>query len=259
MKVPFGGQLSRRADTGLGIAGLALLVTVWCVLTYGGFVGKFFLPTPTRMWEGLLDYQRKGWLWLSLWRSFIRVSKALCLVIAVGVPIGLLMGAFKKVDALLQKIVSGAKSIPTTAITGVVVLWFGIDEVGKIVFLFLGAIFFMILLVRNAVASVPEDYVRVALDLGANRRQMIWQVLLPGALPRIWEAIIVCNGIMWTYIVLAEFISSNAEQLGLGYLLQIGSRTQDPGKVFAMLLVIGVITSLTDYTLHAVRRRFLDW
>jgi ABC-type nitrate/sulfonate/bicarbonate transport system permease component len=187
------------------------------------------------------------------------VSRALCLVILVGVPIGVLMGAFQPLDALLQKIVNGAKSVPTTALTGVVVLWFGIDEFGKIVFLFLGAIFFMIILVRNAVAGVSDDYVRVALDLGANRRQMVTQVLLPGALPQIWDAIIVCNGIMWTYIVLAEFLSSNMEQLGLGYLLQIGSRTQNPGKVFATLVVIGMISAATDHVLQTVRRHFLDW
>jgi len=259
MKLAIRGQLTRRSDLIFGLVGLGLLAALWCLLTYGDFVGKFFLPTPTRMWEGLLDYHRKGWLLLSLWRSFVRVSKALGLVILVGIPVGVLMGAFKPVDALLQRIVGGAKSIPTTAITGVVVLWFGINDTGKIVFLFLGAIFFMIILVRNAIGGVPDEYVRVALDLGANRRQMIRMVLLPGALPQIWEALIVCNGIMWTYIVLAEFISSNEEQLGLGYLLQIGSRTQDPGKVFAILIVIGVVSAGTDYALHAVRRRFLDW
>ena len=64
---------------------------------------------------------------------------------------------------------------------------------------------------------------------------------------------------MWTYIVLAEFINSNEEQLGLGYLLQIGSRTQDSGKVFATLAVIAVISSFTDFVLQATRRRFLNW
>src|SRR5437588_7417696 len=209
MALPFRGHLSRRADLALGLAGLGMLIVVWCALTYGGVVPKLFLPTPTTIWEGLLDYHHQGWLALSFERSFTRVIKALCLVILVGVPLGVLMGAFKPLDALLQKIVGAAKSVPTTAISGVVVLWFGIDEVGKTVFLFLGAIFFMVILVRDAVLAVPADYVTVALDLGANRRQLISQVLLPGALPRIWEAIIVCNGVMWTYIVLAELISSN--------------------------------------------------
>lgn len=259
MKAPVHGRLTHRSDALLGLAGLGLLVALWCFLTYGGFVRRIFLPTPAGIWEGLRDYQHKGWLWLSVWRSFLRVSKALLLVIALGVPIGVLMGAFKPLNALLQRIVSGAKSIPTTAILGVVVLWFGLGEVGKVVFLFLGAIFFMIILVRDAVDRVPDTFVRVALDLGATRSQMIFRVLLPWALPRIWEAIIVCNGIMWTYIVLAELLNSNEEQLGLGYLLQIGSRTQEPGKLFGMLIVIATISALTDYALQSVRRRFLDW
>jgi NitT/TauT family transport system permease protein len=260
MTLPVRSQLTRRADLLLGLAGLGLLVAFWYVLTYNGkLVPKIFLPTPMGIWEGLRDYNEKNWLWPSLWRSTVRVSKALFLVILVGVPVGVLMGAFRPLNALLQRVVSGAKSIPTTAITGVVVLWFGLGEVGKTVFLFLGAIFFMIILVRDAVVGVPDAYVRVALDLGATRSQMILRVLLPWALPRIWEAIIVCNGIMWTYIVLAEFISVSQEELGLGYLLWIGSRTQNPGKVFGMLIVIATISALTDYVLQMVRRRFLDW
>src|SRR4029077_9509325 len=160
-------------------------------------------------------------------------------------------------DAFFRKIINGAKSVPTTGIVGLIVVWFSIEERAKIVFLFLGAIFYMVILVKNAVAAVPEDYVRVALDLGATRGQMIRRVLLPGALPRIWEAIAVCNGIMWTYIVLAEFINSNEQQLGLGYLLQIGSRTQDTGKVFGTLVVIAGISAGTDWFLQSIRRRFL--
>jgi NitT/TauT family transport system permease protein len=259
MALPFRGQLTRRADALLAMTGLGLLAAIWCLLTYGHLVERSFLPTPGDIWQGWRDYNGRGWLWASFWRSFIRVSKALCLVIAVGVPIGVLMGAFKPVDALLQKIVSGAKSVPTTGLIGVVVLWFGIDDVGKIVFLVLGAVFFMILMVRNAVASVPDPYIGVALDLGAKRRQLIWQVLLPGALPRIWEAVIVCNGIMWTYIVLAEFINSNEQQLGLGFLLQLGTRTFSPGKVFGALILIALISSITDYALQAIRRRFFRW
>ena len=259
MTPPPRGLLTRRIDLILGVAGLGALVAAWCLLTYGRVVPSLFLPTPSSIWEGLGDYSRRGWLWRSVLRSFTRVLRALCLVALVGVPLGTLMGAFRPVEALLHRIVGAAKSVPTTAITGVVVLWFGIDEVGKTVFLFLGAIFFMIILVRDAVDAVPDDYVRVALDLGASKAQLIWQVLLPGALPRIWEAIIVCNGIMWTYIVLAEFIGSNAEQLGLGYLLQIGSRTQDSGKVFGIIIIIAAISSLTDFILQVFGKRFLAW
>ena len=73
----------------------------------------------------------------------------------------------------------------------------------------------MVILVRSAVLSVNESYVKVALDLNASRSQIIRRILLPGALPAIWDALAVCNGIMWTYIVLAEFINSSEDQLAL--------------------------------------------
>jgi NitT/TauT family transport system permease protein len=259
MALSIRGKLDPHSDMAYGVAGLAALAALWCVLTYGGFVRPVFLPKPSAMVAGLVDFHSRHWLFPAIWRSFLRVSKSLLLVIAVGVPVGVLMGTFTPADAMLRKIVNGAKSVPTTGIVGLIVVWFSIEERAKIVFLFLGAIFYMIILVKNAVEAVPEDYVKVALDLGANRRQVIWRVLLPGALPRIWEAVAVCNGIMWTYIVLAEFINSNEEQLGLGYLLHIGSRTQDSGKVFATLIVIAGISAGTDWLLQAFRRRYLDW
>jgi NitT/TauT family transport system permease protein len=257
------GNLSRRADIIIGLIGIASLAAAWCILTYGGFVRPFFLPTPSGIWNGLLDFQRNPnhppWLLPAIWRSFSRVTQSLFWVTLVGVPLGILMGAFAPADAFLRKIINGGKSIPTTGIVGLIVLWFSIEERAKIVFLFLGAIFYMVILVKNAVQGVNGDYLRVALDVGANRWQIVSRVLLPGALPQIWQAIAVCNGIMWTYIVLAEFINSNEQQLGLGYLLYIGSRTQESGKVFATLIIIAVISSLTDFLLLTVRKRFLNW
>lgn len=256
---PIRGQLSRYTDLIISVAGIGTLVTCWSIATYGGYVKPLFLPSPSDIWEGIVDFQQRQWLWPAIWRSFWRVSTSLGLVILIGVPIGVAMGALAPLDAFLRKIINGGKSVPPTGLVGLIVLWFSIEERAKIVFLFLGAIFYMIILVRNAILSVREDYVRVALDLGANRRQVIGRVLLPGALPQIWDAIAVCNGIMWTYILLAEFINSNEEQLGLGYLLYIGSRTQASGKVFAILIIIAIISSLTDALFHAVRKRFLQW
>jgi len=253
------GKLSPRADFVIGLAGIATLLVVWLVLTHGGYVRSLFLPKPSDIWEGLGAFHERGWLLPAIGRSTWRVLRSLFLVILVGVPIGVMMGALAPVDAFLRKIINGGKSIPTTGIVGLIVLWFSIEERAKIVFLFLGAIFYMIILVKNAVAGVNEEYLRVATDIGATRVQTIWRVLLPGALPQIWDAIAVCSGIMWTYIVLAEFINSNEEQLGVGFLLQLGSRANDSGKVFGMLVLIALISSLTDWLLQSVRKRFLNW
>lgn len=252
-------RLSPQADLLIGIVGTVGLVAIWCFLTYGGYVKPLFLPSPTGIWEGLVELHRKGWLFPALLRSSWRVAQSLLVVILIGVPIGILMGTFSPIDALLRKAVNGAKSVPTTGLVGLIVLWFSIEERAKIVFLVLGAVFYMIVLVKNAILSVNEEYVRVAVDIGASRMQTIQKVLLPAALPQIWDAIAVCSGIMWTYIVLAEYINSNQENLGLGYLLSVSSRTNESGQVFGTLIVIALVSSLTDWLLGSVRKRFLNW
>lgn len=254
------GKLSPRADLLIGLLGIAVLAIAWCIVTYGGFVKPIFLPTPTGIWKGLVHFHAdKGWLFPAIWRSFWRVTKALALVLLIGIPLGVLMGAFAPFDAFFRKILNGVKSVPTTGILGLVVLWVGLEDQGKVVFLFLGAIFYMIILVRGAVLSVNEEYIKVALDIGANRWQMITRVILPAAIPQIWEAIAVCNGIMWTYIVLAEYINSNEMNLGIGYLLSISSKQNECGQVFAALIVIALISALTDWVLMSIRKRFLNW
>lgn len=252
-------KLPPRLDATIGVIGVVVFLLLWCVLSYGGVISQFALPTPTNILSSLAHLYDRGELIPPILRSFWRVLRALFFVIIIGVPVGVLMGAFAPVDAFLRKIINGVKAVPVTGLTALVTLWVGLGESGKILYIFLGAIFYMIILVKNAVASVSEDYTRVALDVGASRWQIIWRVLLPGALPQIWDAIAVCNGIMWTYIVLAEFLNSNAANLGLGGVLNNGLRLSQPGQVYGMLIVIAVISSLTDFILHVIRRRWFNW
>jgi ABC-type nitrate/sulfonate/bicarbonate transport system permease component len=251
--------VSKTQEVMLSWLGVALLIGMWCGLTYGGVVKPLFLPPPNDVLRGLTHFNDLGWLVPAILNSFGRVLKALVLVTAIGVPLGVLMGAYPPIDAMLNRIVNGFKAVPPTGLIGLIILWFSVEEKAKIVFLFLGSIFYMILLVRNAIMAVREDYLVVARDIGANGGQLLRKVLLPAALPQIWEAIIVCNGIMWTYIVLAEYINSNQEQIGLGYLLQVGSRTFQSGQVYGTLILIGAIAYLTDWILRAVQRRFFAW
>ncbi|MGO8671878.1 MAG: ABC transporter permease [Capsulimonadaceae bacterium] len=254
-----GGSLTPAVDIAIGLTGIGVLIAVWCGLTYGGIVKPIFLPTPSGIVADMVSFYHRGMLVPAIENSVLRVLVSLLLVLVVGIPIGALMGAFAAFDALLRKIVNGCMSIPTPCLMGLIVLWFGIEERAKVVFLFLAAIFYMIALVKNAVLSVREDYLLVASDLGATPWQTIRGVLIPAALPQIWDAVAVCNGIMWTYIVLAEFINGSEAQIGLGYLMQIGSRTQQSGAVYGTLIIVAAISSFTTWVLRTIRMRYLNW
>jgi NitT/TauT family transport system permease protein len=246
-----------------GLLAIGVLIGLWCLLTYGGFVRSIFLPSPSNIWINLVSLQtnprHEPWLLPSIWRSFWRVTRALFLLVVVAVPIGVAIGSFPQLDAFVRKLINGGKAVPISGLLALSALWFGNGEQGMVFFIFLGAVFYMILLTKNAICSVNEEYVRVALDLGSNRWQVIQKVLLPGALPQIWDALVVCNGIMWTYIVLAELVNGSAASLGLGFLIQLGQRTNQSGIVFGLLIIIALISSLTDFVLQAIRKRFLTW
>jgi NitT/TauT family transport system permease protein len=253
------GHMPARMDAFIGAMGVATFLVLWSVFSYGKLVNPYSLPTPTSIGRTFVQLYETGQLLMPIWRSFWRVLRALVLATAVGVPIGMLMGAFAPVDAFLRKLINGAKAVPITGLTALVTIWFGLGEGGKVFYIFLGSVFYMIILVKNAIISVNEEYTKVALDLGGNRRQIFWRVLFFGALPQIWEAIAVCSGIMWTYIVLAEFLNSSTANQGLGGVLQNGLRQAQPPQVFCMLIVIAVISSLTDFLIHLVRKRFFNW
>jgi NitT/TauT family transport system permease protein len=246
--------MRHATDLCIGLIGIATAGAVWSAVTYGDMVKPLFLPSPTGVWDALLEFHERGWLMSAIIRSVYRVITSLAFVTVIGVPIGLAMGAFATVDAFLRRLIQGAKSVPVTGLVGLIVLWFSIEERAKIVFLVLGSIFYMILLVRNAVRSVSQEYVDLALNIGANKWQVVSRILLPAAFPQIWEAIAICNGLMWTYIVLAEFLNSNESQMGLGYLIYLGARTQNAGKVFAALLLISVISGTTEWCFWRIRR-----
>jgi NitT/TauT family transport system permease protein len=260
MKLPsIHSKLSPRADFAIGAAGLVALIAIWCILTYGGFVAPLFIPSPTDVWEGWVHFANMGKLVPSIVNSTERVVKALLLVVGIGIPLGLIMGSSPFFDALLRKPINAAKALPPTGVVGVIVLWLGLSEKTKVVFLFVGAVFYMIVLVKGAVQNVREDFIKVAVDVGATPRQVLWKVLLPAALPSIWDAIAVCNGIMWTYIVLAEYIEQTESNAGLGYMIYQGSRLTWSGPVFAALILIAAICTFSDWMLQWVRRSFFNW
>ena len=226
-----------KTRNALSIIGTLFFLLSWSYVTSLGIVKPIFLPSPIQVFHGLTELMNKGWLQNAIYLSICRVLLAMFLVTVVGTIIGSLMGASRIVNGLLTGIISGGKSIPVTGFLGLVVLWFSIEEKAKIVFLFLVSIFYMILLVRDALQNVRNsDYIDVAKDL-----------------------VIVSNSLMWSYIVLVEYINGNEEQTGLGYLIFISSRTQDSAKVFGLLIVIALIASLFDYLLKLIKKRFIKW
>jgi NitT/TauT family transport system permease protein len=233
-----------------------LVAAVWCLLTYGGFVKPDFLPSPTEVLRGTLQLFLQYDLWDAIVGSTRRIGLAFLLASAVAVPLGVLMGAFEPVNRFFEPIMAPLRYMPISGFINILILWFGIYEKQKIAFLFLGVFVYLLPVVVTAIRMVPEELVQTSLTLGASRWQVIRTVLLPAALPEIFDSFRVMNAILWTYVILAEWVNPGH---GLGYIIELARTHQKASWAFAGLLVIGGIGLLTDFVIRLASNLLFGW
>ncbi|MEA2604931.1 MAG: NitT/TauT family transport system permease protein [Acidobacteriota bacterium] len=248
--------LPRTTATVLGLLAPLLVVAAWCLLTYGGITKPDFLPSPTETLRGTLQLFLQYDLWGSILVSTRRIALAFLLASAVALPLGVLMGAFEPINRFFEPIMSPLRYMPISAFIPLLILWFGIYEKQKIAFLFLGVFVYLLPVVVTAIRLVPEELVQTSLTLGASRWQVVRTVLLPAALPEIFDSFRVMNAIAWTYVILAEAV--NPEH-GLGYMVELARTHQKASWSFAGLLVIGGIGLLTDFIIRLLSSVLFRW
>ncbi|HEV8427314.1 MAG TPA: ABC transporter permease [Pyrinomonadaceae bacterium] len=248
--------LAKRTALFLGLVAPVLVLGAWCALTYGGFVDPGFLPNPTEVVRGTLQLFIHYDLTAAILISTRRIAIAFLLASALALPLGVLMGAFDPINRFFEPIVAPLRYMPISAFIPLLILWFGIYEKQKIAFLFLGVFVYLLPVVVSSIRLVPEELVQTALTLGASKFQVIRTVLVPAALPEIFDSFRVMNAIAWTYVILAEAV--NPEH-GLGYMVELARTHQQASWSFAGLLVIGGIGLLTDFLIRLMSSLLFRW
>lgn len=245
----------------LGIGAVVLVLALWWAIAASGMVSPNKLPSPLAVmkafgqlaWDGSAG---KSLLLDATLASVGRIAMAGVLVMLIGIPIGILMGASPPINAALSPLIDPFRSAPVVALLPILVMWLGIGETMKITFLVMGAIVYLIPLVRDAVQAVPQTHWISARDLGATYWECIQKAVLPLAAPRIFDAVTVCVSVMWTYITVAEYV--NAGQ-GLGQLIQNARRFSAMDQVFAGIIVIILLALLTYQAMRFARQRLFSW
>ncbi len=238
---------------------MPLLVTaVWCFLTLGShpLVNELFLPSPIRVLQATLQMLFQHTLVDAIVASGLRILISFAAAAALALPLGIVMSAFEPINRLLEPVMAPLRYMPISAFIPLLILWLGIGESQKIAFLFLGVFVYLLPVVVNAIRAVPEELVQTALTLGATKWQVIRTVLLPAALPDIFDSFRVMNAISWTYVILAEYV--NARQ-GLGYMIQLAGTHLHTAQVFSGILIIGLIGLATDALIRGINRWVFRW
>src|SRR6476620_10156892 len=195
--------LPRATATALGFVMPALVLGAWCLISYGGLAPPDFLPSPTEVVRGTLQLFIDYDLWGAIVTSSRRILLAFLLASALALPLGVLMGAFEPINRFFDPIMAPLRYMPISAFIPLLILWFGIYEKEKIAFLFLGTFVYLLPVVVTAVKAVPDELIQTAYTLGASPRKVIFSVLVPQAMPDIFDSFRVMNAIAWTYVILA--------------------------------------------------------
>ena len=174
----------------------------------------------------------------------------------VAVPLGILMGAYKPVEALLEPFVSFARYLPASAFIPLLILWAGVGETQKLLVIFIGSVFQIVLMVSVIVGSTRRDLIEAAYTLGAGSGGIVKRVMLPGAAPQIAETLRLVLGWAWTYVIVAELVGSSS---GIGHMIMDSQRLLDTGQMIFGIFCIGVIGLVSDLMFKWGNQRLYPW
>ncbi len=239
----------------LGVGAVAVLVLLWWLATRGAtearLISPVILPSPGEVISSLPTLLRDRALLQSIAATLERVFIGFGLAVAVGVPLGIVAGSWRVVEAAGAPLALFGRNLPVAALIPLTILWFGIDEAQKVMFIFVACLPFVYSDVVRAIAGVHDRYVETAQTLGASPAQIVRKVLVALALPDIYDSLRHLFGMAFGYIMLAELINA---QHGLGYLLMTSQRRGLSEHIILILLIIGLLAYGIDRLLFFFQR-----
>lgn len=222
----------------LGIAVWVIFFAAWEFLVLSGWVSPLLLPAPHQVLVALYDLIANDGFLYDIGISIMRIVISFLIACAVAIPLGIMMGTFKAVEAFANPFVSAWRYLPAPAFIPILLMWLGTGEAPKIALLTIGVVFFLITLIMDHARGVRRELLETALTLGGDRRQVLWTVVVPAVMPSVMAAMRQMLAVSWTYLVIAEIVASTT---GIGAMMMRAKRFLHTDEIMAGILVIGIL------------------
>jgi NitT/TauT family transport system permease protein len=227
----------------LPIIVLILLLALWWMLSALHVYPESVFPSPQAVARGFVEEIKAGRLFDDLVASVFRVLSGFALAVALGIPIGLMLGQRARARAALLPTVNFFRNLSPLAWIPFAILWFGIGDKPAIFLIFMASFFPMVLATIAAVASIPAVYFRVAQNYGYRGAELLRQVTLPAIVPQVITSLRITAGLAWVVVVAAEMI---AGQDGLGFAIWDSRNGLRIDLLVVNMIVIGIIGVVID-------------
>lgn len=233
-----------------------LLFLFWGGFSFINIVDEVFLPTPNAVVLSLAHSFGSPEFWEHIGISVYRVFMGFLLACVIGIPLGILAGTFKFAESFILPMSEFIRYMPAAAFIPLIMVWAGIGETAKILVIFIGCFFQLILMVADDTNRISKDLLYASYTLGANRKQVIFKVIIPALLPKLMTTLRLIMGWAWTYLVVAELVAANN---GLGYFIMKAQRFLDTESIFVGIIVIGLLGLIIDRAFAIANKKLFPW
>lgn len=232
------------------------ILFIWTVVTQAGLADPVFLPSPGRVCLSFFSLLSPSFFSEHFLPSLTRVGGAFLLSVILAFPIGVLSGQIPTIGRLVHPLCGFMRYLPVAAFVPLCILWFGIDDAQKVAVIVFGVVFQLVLLLAYDSASVPRELIEAGRTLGLSHCSIIFRIVMPAAMPAIWDHLRIAAGWAWSYVVLAELVAGNR---GLGYFVVQSQRYLETDRVFAGILFVGMLGAITDWLFNLAASRWFRW
>ena len=239
---------------------LASILLAWYAIARYRLVSDLFVPHPAAVWEAFVDVLTEGYRGETLARhladSLYRVVAGFALAVVTAVPLGLAIGYSPRIRAVFDPLIEFYRPLPPLSYLPLVIIWFGIDELPKVILIYLACFAPLALAARSGMRAATQEQVHAAYSMGATHWQVVRHVILPAALPEILVGMRIAIGFGWTTLVAAEMVAAN---VGLGQMVLNASNFLRTDIVVMGIIVIGVVAYAFDLLMRWLERRLVPW
>lgn len=254
------GAPGQGRSVAISVITAIVLAALWFLITNMGWIKPLFLPTPQAVWGkfvlGMTEGVANSTLLQHTGSSLMRVFGAFLLSCVTAIPIGILMGTNRVARGMFDPVIEFYRPLPPLAYLPLMIIWFGIGEMSKILLIYLAVFAPMAISARAGVRSVSIEQIHAAYAMGATKFQIIRHVVLPAATPEILTGMRIGIGFGWTTLVAAEMVAATR---GLGFMVLNAAQYLQSDTVIMGIIVIGLFAFAFDLLMRYIERAMAPW